>query len=105
MLTVVRHGRTTANASGLLLGRADPDLDDVGRAQAEALAATLAALADAEADLVLRSSPLRRARQTAEAIASALGDRPVVVDDRWVELDYGAYDGEPVSSVPAEVWA
>jgi len=30
MLYVVRHGRTAANASGLLLGHLDPDLDDLG---------------------------------------------------------------------------
>ena len=41
MIFVVRHGRTEANASGLLLGRADPALDETGRAQAAAVAAVL----------------------------------------------------------------
>ena len=40
MLIIVRHGRTEANAAGLLLGRLDPDLDDEGRRQAAAVAAT-----------------------------------------------------------------
>ena len=39
MLHIVRHGRTEHNASGLLLGRIDPPLDDLGRDQAAALAA------------------------------------------------------------------
>ena len=94
MLIVVRHGRTEANASGLLLGRRhDPALDDLGRQQAVALAAVLP-----EARVV--SSPLRRTRETAEALG-----RPVEVDERWIELDYGDLDGTPLRDVPADVWA
>ena len=37
MLIVVRHGRTPANAAGQLLGRRDPELDELGRAQAAAV--------------------------------------------------------------------
>lgn len=93
MLIVVRHGRTEANARGLLLGRADPPLDAVGRDQAQALVRALPG-----ATRVV-SSPLARCRQTAAAFGL-----PVVIDDRWVELDYGEWDGRPVSEVPAEVW-
>lgn len=92
-LYVCRHGRTEANASGLLLGRADPDLDDVGREQARALAAALP-----RPELVV-SSPLGRCRQTAEAFGS-----PVEVDERLVELDYGDFDLVPLGDIPAEVW-
>jgi len=95
VLIVVRHGRTEANASGLLLGRRlDPALDDLGRRQAAALAAALPGAAR------VVSSPLQRAQET----ASAFG-RPVEVDDRWVELDYGTLDGTPLRDVPADVWA
>jgi broad specificity phosphatase PhoE len=93
VLIVVRHGRTEANAHGLLLGRADPSLDAVGRAQAQALADTLP-----EAARVV-SSPLARCRQTAAAFG-----QPVEIDDRWIELDYGEWDGRPVADVPADVW-
>lgn len=96
LVTLLRHGRTTANASGLLQGRVDNPLDDTGRAQAAAAAAVLGPV-----DLVI-SSPLLRARQTADALAAA---HPVQVDDRWVELDYGEWDGRPIRDVPAEVWA
>ncbi|MBT4677856.1 MAG: hypothetical protein HOB67_08430, partial [Acidimicrobiaceae bacterium] len=41
MLFVLRHGRTAANAAGLLLGRLDPDLDELGVRQAAAAAAAL----------------------------------------------------------------
>lgn len=93
MLVVVRHGRTEANAAGLLLGRADPALDDHGREQAAALAAAVGPV-----DRVV-ASPLRRAQETAAAFGS-----PVETDERWIELDYGDWDGRPVSEVPVEVW-
>lgn len=96
MLILVRHGRTAVNASGRLQGRADPPLDDTGLSQAEALRAVL----PEEASIV--TSPLLRARQTAEAVA---GGRPVEVDGRWVELDYGEWDGLPLDGVPAAEWA
>jgi broad specificity phosphatase PhoE len=98
MLSIARHGRTTANASGLLLGRADPDLDDLGRAQAALAAGPLA-----DVELVV-TSPLQRTRATAAAVAAASGAE-VRVDDRWIELDYGSWDGVPLAEVPAEQWA
>jgi probable phosphoglycerate mutase len=103
VLVLVRHGRTAANAEGRLLGRLDPPLDPVGRAQAEAVAATLAVGAG---DGVVRvvTSPLARARETAAVIAVSLGVE-VEVDDRWIELDYGELDGTAVADVPAELWA
>jgi broad specificity phosphatase PhoE len=95
VLIVVRHGRTEANARGLLLGsRLDPGLDDLGRRQAAAVAAVLPGVAR------VVSSPLRRTRET----AAALG-RPVEVDDRWAELDYGDLDGTPLAEVAPELWA
>lgn len=101
MLVIVRHGRTEANAEGLLLGRADPPLDATGRNQALALAE---ALRSTGTRVRVVASPLTRARETAAAVAMAFGSE-VEVDERWVELDYGAYDGRPASEVPGEVWA
>ncbi|MDP6976694.1 MAG: histidine phosphatase family protein [Acidimicrobiales bacterium] len=94
MLYVLRHGRTESNASGLLLGRSDPPLDDLGVRQAAAAAGALPV-----PDRVV-TSPLRRARQTAGAFGV-----DVEVDERWIELDYGAFDGTPVAEVPRETWA
>ncbi len=92
-LVIVRHGQTDANARGLLLGRLDVALDEVGRGQAQALAAALPT-----PDLVV-SSPLARARET----AAAFGVDVEVVDD-WIEIDYGDWDGVPAGDVPAETW-
>ncbi len=93
MLYLVRHGRTAANASGLLQGRLDPPLDEVGHAQARAIAALVGRV-----DTVISSS-LTRAQQTAEYF-----NRPIVTDDRWIELSYGEYEGVPAGEVPPEVW-
>jgi len=94
VIIVVRHGRTAHNAAGRLLGRLDPPLDDVGQLQATALAAAVGPV-----DRVV-SSPLVRARQTAEAFGTT-----IEVDDRWIELDYGEFDGRPIADVPPDVWA
>ena len=78
-LVIVRHGRTEANAHGLLLGRLDVELDPVGRAQAERLAA-----ATGPVDRVI-ASPLQRTRQTAAAFDQR---RIGIVVPRWrVVLD------------------
>lgn len=93
VLYLVRHGRTDANARGLLQGRLDPPLDDVGRAQAAAIARLIG-----DVDEVI-ASPLVRARETAAYFAA-----PVTIDERWIELAYGEFEGQPARSVPADVW-
>jgi broad specificity phosphatase PhoE len=94
VLYLVRHGRTSHNASRKLLGRLDVPLDDVGLRQAEALGR----VEFLRNSTRVVSSPLERSRVT----ASALGP-PVTVDSRWTEIDYGVYDGSDLGSVP-EVW-
>ena len=94
MLILVRHGRTEANANGLLQGRLDLPLDDVGRRQAERIGSALGS-----ADRII-SSPLRRAVETAQAFG-----RPPEVDERWIELDYGVYDGRPQAALGAAQWS
>lgn len=100
VLVVVRHGRTAHNASRRLLGRLDVDLDPVGVRQATALARSpvLAGVTR------VVTSPLLRARRTAEALAEVV-DAEVEVDRRWVEIDYGVYDGLPLAEVPESVWS
>lgn len=97
-LHVVRHGRTDANASGLLLGRADPVLDEVGRQQAAAIADALPACS------MIVTSPLARCRETAELIVETGRVQELVVDERLIEIDYGALDLTPMRDVPSDLW-
>lgn len=95
MLVLVRHGESTGNAAHLLVGRHDLVLTDRGREQAAALSPVLSGVTR------LVSSPLSRARETAEALGLGV---PVEVDERWIEMDYGALDATPVDSVPPQTW-
>jgi broad specificity phosphatase PhoE len=92
VLILVRHGQTDANVRGLLCGRADPPLTDVGCGQARALAAVLPRPAR------IVSSPLGRALQTASVLAGG-ADTDVEVDARWIEMDYGDLDGIAATDV------
>ncbi len=95
MLVLARHGEATANAAGLLLGRADVGLTEFGRRQAVELGRRLGPVH------TLLTSPLRRATDTAAALALTV---PARVDARWIEVDYGEFEGRPLGDVPAEVW-
>jgi broad specificity phosphatase PhoE len=97
VLILVRHGRTAANAAGLLLGRLDAPLDHLGELQAKATAEHLGATLAPSVRVL--SSPLQRARDTAAQLGL-----PVEVDERLVELDYGTLDGVPASDVDAALW-
>lgn len=92
----MRHGRTAHNASRRLLGRLDAPLDDVGLRQARALGD----VDDLRHAARVVASPLARTRRTAEALGP-----PVTIDERWVEVDYGVYDGLELAEVPPELWA
>ena len=97
MLVLLRHGQTSLNAEGRLAGRLDVPLTELGETQARAAAAAVRRLGE---PIRIVSSPLRRARQTAEMIGG-----PVEIDERWIELDYGEYDGVKSSDVPEAVWS
>src|SRR5690348_5687009 len=87
-LYLIRHGRTAWNNQDRLQGWADEPLDAVGQAQAAALAAWLRPVAiDA-----IYSSPLRRARETAEIVAQPHG-LAVQLDDRLRERHVGDWTG------------
>ena len=77
MERLIRHGQTEANAAGLLLGRADPPLTDLGRRQAEASARVAGEVTR------LVSSPLQRARETAEAFGRTVIFSTVFVYDQF----------------------
>jgi 2,3-bisphosphoglycerate-dependent phosphoglycerate mutase len=98
-LTIVRHGETAANLEGVWHGSIDTELTDRGARQALRVAAALAA--SAPAATALYSSPLRRARETARAIADALALEPRLEPD-LAEYHLGALEGRSYQELFAE---
>lgn len=97
---LVRHGRTAANAAGILVGRAaGVPLDDVGRAQAERTAQRLGAVRLA----AIVSSPLERCRETASIVlAEQPGSPPLSIEPGLTECDYGEWQGRRLSELARE---
>ncbi|WP_241777651.1 histidine phosphatase family protein, partial [Streptomyces sp. CT34] len=88
---LLRHGETALTPEKRFSGSGgtDPELSAAGRRQAEATAAALAARGTIQAVV---SSPLRRCRETADAVAARLG-LEVRVEDGLRETDFGAWEG------------
>ncbi|MFE4910304.1 bifunctional RNase H/acid phosphatase [Streptomyces sp. NPDC056652] len=88
---LLRHGETALTPEKRFSGSGggDPELSAAGRRQAEAVAASLAARGTIQ-EIV--SSPLRRCRETAGAVASLVG-LEVTVEEGLRETDFGAWEG------------
>lgn len=102
ILLLVRHGRTTANASGILAGRTPGVLlDETGVEQARSAGRRLTGVR-----LVTEvSSPMERCLQTAEQMRvgrGATGDPAVVVDEALAEVDYGSWSGRSLQELARE---
>ena len=102
ILLLVRHGRTTANVSGILAGRTPGvRLDETGVEQARSAGRRLLGVS-----LVAEvSSPMERCLQTAEEIRSTrgAGSAPeVIVDESLAEVDYGSWSGRPLQELAHE---
>lgn len=101
---LVRHGRTTANATGVLAGRTPGVLlDDTGHAQAARTAERIAAVPL----VAVVTSPLERCRQTAQAVLDRQDPVPPTrVDDRVTECDYGSWQNRSLAGLATEpLWA
>ena len=96
---LIRHGRTSANATGTLAGWTEGiGLDEVGRGQASSLAGRLRGLPIR----LLVSSPLQRCLETAQIVAGALGDVAVTQDERLGECRYGSWTGGSLKELAKE---
>ena len=101
---LIRHGRTSANTAGVLVGRTSGvELDDAGAKQVSELAGRLSGVP-------LRAvvtSPLRRCRQTAQAVLSAQSDGCVMTVERGlVECAYGEWTGRPLRELSKDkLWS
>ena len=101
---LIRHGRTSANTAGILAGRSSGvELDEVGHRQVADVGTRLAGVP-------LRAvvtSPLRRCRQTSQAVVAARADScPVVVEQGLVECGYGDWTGKSLRELAKDkLWA
>jgi uncharacterized phosphatase len=89
VLCLIRHGETDWNASGRLQGCEDIELNEAGRNQARHLAGYLRN----EHWEVIISSPLKRALETAQIIASHLSITDIRIEETLKERDYGSASG------------
>jgi probable phosphoglycerate mutase len=101
-LILVRHGETALTAQRRYSGRGDVELSDRGLTQARAAAGRIAGLVGATRIAAVVSSPLARCTQTAQLIAAAAGDPPVVVEADLVECDFGDWEGRTFAEVRAQ---
>ena len=85
---LVRHGQSEWNATGRIQGQIDIALDEIGQQQAQRVAARL----KREKIDAIYSSPLLRAKATAEAIAAQV-NQPIQLDARLMEYDFGVMSG------------
>jgi probable phosphomutase (TIGR03848 family) len=98
LVLLIRHGRTTANSSGVLAGwTPGVRLDERGEQQAGELAKRLAEVPLA----AVVSSPLERCRQTADIVLSGR-EVPVRLDERIGECRYGDWTGRPLAELAKE---
>jgi alpha-ribazole phosphatase len=103
-LLIVRHGRTAWNIDGRFQGQLDIPLDEVGQAQAAAVAQRLAQ----ERPVAIYASDLSRASQTARWIENAIAEAiqpdllpPLVLEPRLREMHFGEWQGLTYSEIQA----
>ena len=101
---LIRHGRTSANTAGILAGRSSGvELDAVGQQQVADVGARLQGVPLR----MVATSPLRRCRQTTQAVVAARSDAcPVVVEQGLVECGYGDWTGRSLRDLAKEkLWS
>jgi broad specificity phosphatase PhoE len=96
ILTLVRHGETPANLDGVWHGTIDSPLTARGLEQAERVAGYL--LTTSRDAIALYSSPLQRARRTAQAIGDSLG-LELRIEPDLREYELGSWEGKTYSEL------
>jgi probable phosphoglycerate mutase len=94
MIWLTRHGQTEFNREGRYQGGCDSALTELGRQQGRRMGLLLSKLVADRETVRIVSSPLGRARHTAELIALSLGrPGPIETDPRLAEVSLGQWDG------------
>src|SRR5262249_8202 len=86
---LMRHGETPWNREGRVMGKSPIELDEAGRRQVE----SAIPLARELAPNLIVSSPLARARQSADIIGRGVGIHEIIEDPRLSEVEYGRWEG------------
>ncbi len=100
LITLLRHGESEGNLSGVLQGQSDYPLTTAGVGQAQRLASNWKS-EDTKFDLII-SSPLLRASQTAEIIANSL-KLSIEYDPAWKERNFGRLQGANLHELDQQV--
>ena len=95
MIYIIRHGQTDQNLAWRIQGQKDFPLNETGEEQARNAGERLKELGISFSRVY--TSPLMRARRTAEIVA---GDTETLVDDRLMEMDYGPFEGADLKNLP-----
>jgi probable phosphoglycerate mutase len=95
VIILIRHGQSTTNELGLLVGRSDPPLTVLGRDQARLLIPHLRDVRE------VWCSPLDRAMSTARLAVPSVEP---VVKNSFIEVDYGSLDGQSLASITDDQW-
>ncbi len=94
-LVFVRHGQTRSNLEGLLHGQTDEPLNELGRWQALRVAQAVDDIGGIDS---IHSSPLSRARVTAEAIATRV-NAEVRLHQNLAEFHFGEFEGQTIAEI------
>ena len=99
IIYILRHGETALNTKAVMQGRLDEPLNENGRSLAEM---TGKAMKGIHFDYCI-SSPLGRAKETAEIVLRESGnDIPYSIDDRIIEIDFGDMEMKKISEMGEE---
>lgn len=90
---LIRHGETEWNMQGRFQGRKDSPLTALGREQAARIGRRLGRIIPPRQGFRLLTSPLGRARETADIVGRHLGDHVPIIDARLREVTLGCWDG------------
>lgn len=101
MIYLLRHGQTEWNRDRRLQGQGNSALTDLGRRQSVLMADLLVREISEPPNFRLVSSPLQRARETAEVVAGKLA-LPLEFDDRLAEIALGEWEGRYYQEVQSE---
>jgi len=97
---LIRHGETKWNREKVFRGQMDIPLNEFGRLQAEKLSETLKM--QKLKNPVFISSPLKRARETAEIATNLFAKAEININDAFIDISFGQWEGLPLHEIESD---